>query len=95
MFPSAYLSQNLGLGIFKYGRQGDRSDDVSSISASSSSMSEHDTEESDDNSSSGSSSCSEDDAQVAARPKKPLPRRVKQSARVSSGSENLSGGPSL
>lgn len=92
VFLLAYPSQNLGLGVFEYGRRGD-SDDLSSASASSSSMSEHDSGES-DSSSSGSSTCSEDDAQVAARPKKPLPRRAKQGVTVQNKLGNPPNGPS-
>lgn len=90
IFIPAYLSQNLGLGVFEYERRA-RSGDVSS---SSSSISECDSEES-DSSSSGSSSCSEDDAQIASRPKKPLPRRAKQSITVLNESETLPGGSSV
>ena len=93
IFSFAYLSQNLGLGVFEYERRGARSDDVSSNSGSFSSMSERDSEES-SGSSLGSSSCSEDDAQIAARPKKPLPRRAKKSITVLSELENLPGGSS-
>lgn len=50
-------------------------------------MSERDSEES-DSSSQDSSSEHEDAAQVAARPKKPLPRRAGQNITVLSGLEN-------
>lgn len=87
----AYLSQNLGLGVF----EGARPDEGSSAShsCSSSSMSEHDSDDSDDSdtSSSGSSSSSEDHVQAAARPKKPLPRRAIPNITVLSESGNPPG----
>jgi hypothetical protein len=88
----AYPSQNLGLGVFEYRRRGTHPDEGSS-SSSSSSMSELDSEDG-DSSSSGSSSASEDDVQVAARPKKPLPRRATPRVTVLSESENPPGGSS-
>ncbi|KAF9783542.1 hypothetical protein BJ322DRAFT_160495 [Thelephora terrestris] len=84
-----YIEMNLGLGVFEYGGRGTRSVDETSASSSSSSSStsEGDSEES-DSSSLDSSSENEDDAQVAARPKKPLPRRARQNIEVLSGSED-------
>jgi len=90
----AYLPQNLGLGVFEYRRRGTHPDEGSSDSSSSpSSTSELDSEDSDSDSS-GSSSCSEDGVQVAARPKKPLPKRARPNITVLNGSENLPGGSS-
>jgi len=87
----AYLSQNLGLGVFEGARPDDGS--PASHSSSSSSMSEHDSDDSDDSdtSSSDSSSSSEDPVQVAARPKKPLPRRAIPKITVLSESGNPHG----
>jgi len=93
ILPLAYLSQNLGLGVFEYRRRGTRSHEGSSASSSSSSVSEVDNEDS-DCSSSDSSSCPEDDVEVAARPKKPLPSRAVPSITVLTGSENPPGGSS-
>ena len=89
-----YPSQNLGLGVFEYRGRGTREDEGSSTSFSSSSMSELDGEDS-DGSSSGSPSCSEDGAQVAARPKKPLPKRAIPRITVLSESKNPPGGSSM
>jgi len=92
MSSLAYPLQNLGLGVFEYRRRGTHPDEGSSAS-SSSSISELDGEDG-DSSSSGSSSCSEDGVQVAARPKKPLPRRATPRIIVLNESENLPGGSS-
>ena len=87
----AYLSQNLGLGVFEGARPGEGS--PASRSSSSSSMSEHDSDDSDDSdtSSSGSSSSSQDRVHAAARPKKPLPRRLIPKITVLSESGNPPG----
>lgn len=87
----AYLSQNLGLGVFE--GTGPSEGSPASHSSSSSSMSECDSENG-DTSSEESSSCSEDAVQVAARPKKPLPRRAIPSITVLSESGNPPGGSS-
>jgi len=87
----AYLPQNLGLGVFEGTRQDGGS--PTSNSSSSSSASEQDSEDS-DTSSSGSSSCSEDGAQAAARPQKPLPRRAIPKITVLSEPGNPPGGSS-
>lgn len=95
MSPLAYPLQNLGLGVFEYGRRETHPDEESSASSSSSSSptSELDSEDG-DSSSSGSSSCSEDGAQAATRPKKPLPRRATPRITVLNESENPPGGSS-
>ena len=87
----AYLSQNLGLGVFEGAPPDEGS--TASHSSSSSSMSETDDDDGDDSdtSSSGSSSSSEDRVQPAARPKKPLPRRAIPNITVLSESGNQPG----
>lgn len=89
----AYLSQNLGLGVFEGARPDEGSPVSYSSSSSSSSMSEHDSDDSDDSdtNSSGSTSSSEDRVQIAARPKKPLPRRAIPNITVLSESGNPPG----
>lgn len=90
----AHLSQNLGLGVFEYRRQGAHSDEGSSASSSSSSSTDEVDDEDSDSASSGSPSCSEDDVQVAARPKKPLPKRATPAITILSQSERPPGRPS-
>ena len=86
-FPSTNISQNLGLGVFEYGKRRAHSDNGSSaLSSSSCSSASGSDDEGNDSSCSDSSSSSEDGSQVAARPKKPLPRRAKQNITIPSGS---------
>lgn len=90
----AHLPQNLGLGVFEYRRQGTHSDEGSSAFSSSSSSTDEVDDEDSDSSSSGSSSCSEDDVRVAARPKKPLPKRATPAITILSELERPPGRPS-
>lgn len=91
----AYPPQNLGLGVLEYRRRGTCPDEGSSASSSSSSSSTSELDSEDnDSDSSGSSSCSEDSVQVAARPKRPLPKRATPGITVLGESQNPPSGSS-